>query len=80
MAPKKVLSEEFGAASKSRFYLLHPKYDPEERRRRGDRRYRDRDGAYYWPRRNSRRRHDDDETETFDASLYGDDEAALAER
>ncbi|KAK3936535.1 hypothetical protein QBC46DRAFT_26434 [Diplogelasinospora grovesii] len=37
-----------GAAARSRFYLLHPEYDPEERRRRGefhskDRRYRDRE-------------------------------------
>jgi hypothetical protein len=71
--------KEVGAASKSRFYLLHPEYDPEERRRQGERRYRDRDGNNYQPRRSGRRR-DDDEAEAFDASLYDDDEATLAER
>ena len=36
-----------GAAARSRFYLLHPEYDPEERKRRGEfnrGKYRDRDG------------------------------------
>jgi hypothetical protein len=69
-----------GAAARSRFYLLHPEYDPEERRRRGEfdnRRYRDRDGGY---RRGNRRRRDSEEREVFDVSLYDDDEEALAKR
>lgn len=76
-----------GAAERSRFYLLHPEYDPEERRRRegrDNRRYRDRDGdrGFGRDRRGSGRRRDDDddEPETFDASLYDDDEDALAKR
>ncbi len=73
-----------GAAARSRFYLLHPEYDPEERRRRGDSdrgKYRDRDDDRY--RRSGRRRVDrweDEAPETFDVSLYDDDEAALAKR
>lgn len=75
-----------GAAARSRFYLLHPEYDPEERRRRGefDRgKYRDRgDRGRGQDRRSGRRRDDrfDDESEPFDVSLYDDDEAALAKR
>lgn len=41
--------KQVGAASRSRFYLLHPEYDPEERRKReeADRsRYRSRDDRY----------------------------------
>lgn len=69
-----------GAALRSRYYLLHPEHDPEERRRRHqdnrsryrDRdRDRDRDGDY---RRNGhrRRRDSDEEVETFEASMYDD--------
>ncbi|KAK0728236.1 hypothetical protein B0T26DRAFT_619752, partial [Lasiosphaeria miniovina] len=75
-----------GAAQRSRFYLLHPEYDPEERRRRG--KYRDRDDRYNGRGRNDRRgggrrrdsRYEDDEVETFDVSLYDDDPVALAKR
>ncbi|KAK3378317.1 hypothetical protein B0H63DRAFT_244382 [Podospora didyma] len=76
-----------GAAQRSRFYLLHPDFDPEERRRRGDYvvrgKYRDRDDGY--SRRGDRRRRggsrqDEDEPETFDVSLYDDDAPALAQR
>ncbi|KAK3325741.1 hypothetical protein B0H66DRAFT_529761 [Apodospora peruviana] len=73
-----------GAAARSRFYLLHPEYDPEERRRRGDfnRKYRDRDDGYRRDRRNGRRndRHDEEEPETFDVNLYDDNPEALAKR
>lgn len=62
-----------GAALRSRYYLLHPEYDPEEKRRRrhDDRsRYRERDGD---SRRSGRRRRDsDDEVETFESSMYDD--------
>ncbi|KAF4968568.1 hypothetical protein FZEAL_10376 [Fusarium zealandicum] len=69
-----------GAATRSRYYLLHPEYDPEERRRRNQdsrTRYRDREGDY---RRDSggvggggrRRRNSDEEVETFEASMYDD--------
>lgn len=63
-----------GAALRSRYYLLHPEHDPEERRRRQQdnrSRYRDRDGDY---RRNGgrRRRDSDDEVERFEASMYDD--------
>ena len=77
----------FGAAERSRFYLLHPEYDPEERRRRGEfNRYRDRDDQYRRDRRGDRRgdrRRDyrDEETpESFDVNLYDDDSSALATR
>lgn len=76
------------ASERSRFYLLHPEYDPEERRRRGEftrGKYRDRDDRYdrhRRDRRNDRRRdpRDDEEPETFDVSLYDDDAPALAKR
>lgn len=63
-----------GAALRSRYYLLHPEHDPEERRRRQHdniSRYRDRDGDR---RRNGgrRRRDSDDAVETFEASMYDD--------
>ncbi|KAI1320741.1 hypothetical protein F5Y16DRAFT_78360 [Xylariaceae sp. FL0255] len=62
--------KQVGAASRSRFYLLHPEYDPEERRRRQEaRRYRNRDGDRY-----SRRRGRDSE-EPFDVNLYDDQPA-----
>lgn len=77
-----------GAAARSRFYLLHPEYDPEERKRRGEIRgkYRDREG---YGRRNDRdrgngrrreERIDDYDVNTFDVSLYDDDAPALAKR
>ncbi|OAR01025.1 hypothetical protein LLEC1_01341 [Akanthomyces lecanii] len=66
--------KEMGAALRSRYYLLHPEHDPEERRRRQQdsrSRYRDRDNGY---RRGSghRRRDSDEEVETFEASMYDD--------
>jgi hypothetical protein len=77
-----------GAAQRSRFYLLHPEYDPEERKRRGDTRgkYRDRDGC---GRRNDRdrgngrrtgERIDEYDTNTFDVNLYDDDDGTRATR
>jgi len=75
-----------GAAHRSRFYLLNPEYDPEERRRRGEfgrGKYRDRndgrrDGRRDGPRRS--RREESEEPEPFDVNLYGDDPTALANR
>jgi hypothetical protein len=67
------------ASERSRFYLLHPEYDPEERRRRGEfggsrGKYRDRDDRYRRDRRSDRRRdpRDDDEPETYDINFYDD--------
>ncbi|KAI1098545.1 hypothetical protein F4804DRAFT_121294 [Jackrogersella minutella] len=69
-----------GAASRSRFYLLNPAYDPEERRRRSEaRRYRDRDGNGY-SRRPAREARYREAEEQFDVSLYDDDEATLSNR
>ncbi|KAI0834213.1 hypothetical protein F5Y06DRAFT_279692 [Hypoxylon sp. FL0890] len=69
-----------GAASRSRFYLLNPEYDPEERRRRNEaRRYRDRDGDGY-NRRQPREARYDEANNQFDVSLYDDDEATLSRR
>lgn len=69
-----------GAAQRSRYYLLHPEHDPEERRRRQQEsraRYRDRDGD----RRGGRRRRDSDENvEQFDASMYDDAPATTRSR
>ncbi len=79
-----------GAASRSRFYLLNPEYDPEERRRRGEfqrSRYRDREGDYNRDRRGDRRdgrrreyRYDDEDSAPFDVSLYDDDSESIAKR
>lgn len=74
-----------GAAERSRFYLLHPEYDPAERRKReGPRRYRDRDDGGYRSRRyderEQRKRQLGDENAGFTANLYDDDEAALNAR
>jgi len=76
-----------GAAQRSRFYLLHPEYDPEERRRRGELggrgKYRNRDDGYGRDRRDSRRRgrrDEDEDPEPFDVNLYDDDPSALAQR
>lgn len=78
------------AAQRSRFYLLHPEWDPEteegRRRREGrDRRYRDRGEDRGGYRRNGRGRYDDryedeEAPETFDVNLYDDDAGALANR
>lgn len=74
--------KEAGAALRSRYYLLHPEHDPEERRRRnqhhhhdgGRYRYRDREGDYGDRGHGGRhrRRQDEDEVETFEASMYDD--------
>ncbi|KAK7754873.1 hypothetical protein SLS62_003187 [Diatrype stigma] len=70
-----------GAAQRSRFYLLNPEYDPEERHRRNDtRRFRDRDGGGYGRRRGRYSSRDDESAEPFDVSLYDDDEASRASR
>ncbi|KAI0881184.1 uncharacterized protein GGS22DRAFT_173560 [Annulohypoxylon maeteangense] len=69
-----------GSASRSRFYLLNPGYDPEERWRRSEaRRYRDRGGDIYGRRRERESRYQEFEDQ-FDASLYDDDEATLTNR
>jgi hypothetical protein len=74
------------ASERSRFYLLHPEYDPEERRRRGEftrGKYRDRDDRHRGDRRRDRRRDPRDDEEppnTFDVNLYDDDAPALATR
>ncbi|KAH7309434.1 hypothetical protein B0I35DRAFT_439955 [Stachybotrys elegans] len=81
-----VLSDkkQVGAATRSRYYLLHPEHDPEERRRRQQEnrpRYRDRDGDYH--RRNGggrRRRDSEDEVEHFEASMYDDAPRASRDR
>ncbi|KAI0436585.1 hypothetical protein F4803DRAFT_216396 [Xylaria telfairii] len=61
-----------GAASRSRFYLLNPEYDPEERRRRNEaRRYRDRNGDGF-PRRYRRQSRTEESETPFDVNLYDD--------
>ncbi|PHH79750.1 hypothetical protein CDD80_3870 [Ophiocordyceps camponoti-rufipedis] len=67
--------KEAGASQRSRYYLLHPEHDPEERRRRRQdarSKYRDRDG--YGRRDDDRRRRGSGqyESETFEASMYDD--------
>ncbi|CAH0044215.1 unnamed protein product, partial [Clonostachys solani] len=65
--------KEAGAAQRSRYYLLHPEHDPEERRRRNQEnrsRYRERDSRGSG--RHRRRGSDDDEIETYEASMYDD--------
>ncbi|KAI0016745.1 hypothetical protein F4780DRAFT_772735 [Xylariomycetidae sp. FL0641] len=60
-----------GAAQRSRFYLLNPEYDPEQRRRTNEsRRYRDRD--YDDDHRQRRRRRSSVERNHFDVNLYDD--------
>ncbi|KAI2619129.1 hypothetical protein GGS26DRAFT_573588 [Hypomontagnella submonticulosa] len=67
-----------GAAQRSRFYLLNPEYDPEERRRRSEaRRYRDRDSDSY-NRRRTREARNREAEEQFDVSLYDDHETTLS--
>ncbi|KAK4195788.1 hypothetical protein QBC40DRAFT_15721 [Triangularia verruculosa] len=68
-----------GAAAYSRFYLINPEYDPEERRRRGEftrNKYRDRDERPRRRRRESR----SEERNTFDVNLYDDNPKALSNR
>ncbi|KAH8752150.1 hypothetical protein BGZ57DRAFT_752435 [Hyaloscypha finlandica] len=74
-----------GARDRSRFYLFNPEYDPAERRKRADyrggRRYRDReDGGYRSQRYDDREQKKREREADFDASLYDDDEAAVAKR
>ncbi|KAI1750058.1 hypothetical protein F4782DRAFT_258849 [Xylaria castorea] len=68
--------KQVGAASRSRFYLLNPEYDPEERHRRNEaRRYRDRNGDSF-PRRHRRQSRTEESEEPFDVNLYDDSSAA----
>jgi hypothetical protein len=74
-----------GARERSRFYLFNPEYDPAERRRRagykGGRRYRDReDDGYRSQRYDDREQRKREREADFDASLYDDDEIAIAKR
>jgi len=74
-----------GARERSRFYLLNPEYDPAERRKRagyqGGRKYRDRDdGGYRSQRYDDREQQKRERNTEFDASLYDDDEVAIAQR
>lgn len=74
-----------GARDRSRFYLFNPEYDPAERRKRagytGGRRYRDReDGGYRSQRYDDREQKKREREADFDASLYDDDEGAIAKR
>ncbi|CAH0018281.1 unnamed protein product, partial [Clonostachys rhizophaga] len=67
--------KEAGAAQRSRYYLLHPEHDPEERRRRNQEnrsRYRERERDSRGSGRYRRRGSDDDEIETYEASMYDD--------
>lgn len=59
--------KQVGAAQRSRFYLLNPEYDPENRKR-----YRDRDSESY-RRRPRRRSYDDEQMEHYSANMYDDD-------
>ena len=59
----------------SRFYMMHPEYDPREKRRRGDRTNNYHNGDYRRKRYNNeehRRRKRNDEEDGFDASMYDD--------
>ena len=74
-----------GARDRSRFYLFNPEYDPAERRKRagykGSKHYRDReDGGYRSQRYDDREQQKREREADFDASLYDDDEGALAKR
>lgn len=57
-----------GAAARSRFYLFHPEYDPEERRRRT---YREREEP---SRRRDGYHRNESEPEIYHASMYDDEE------
>lgn len=68
--------KQVGAALRSRYYLLHPEHDPEERRRRQQdshrNRYRERDGRSD-ERRNRRRASEEPQEDVrFEASMYDD--------
>jgi hypothetical protein len=74
-----------GARERSRFYLFNPEHDPAERRKRGGgrgaRSYRDRDdGGYQSQRYDDREQRKRERDSEFDATLYDDDEAAIATR
>ncbi|KAI6708982.1 hypothetical protein PZA11_002205 [Diplocarpon coronariae] len=73
-----------GARERSRFYLFNPGHDPTERRKqihRGLRTYRDReDGGYRSQRYDNHEQEKREREADFDASLYDDDEAAIARR
>ena len=66
----------------SRFYMMHPEYDPRERRRR-ERSSHDGHGDYRrrrYGKEEQRRRKKADDSRGFDASMYDDDASALAAR
>lgn len=75
-----------GARDRSRFYLLNPEYDRAENRKRGGYRggrtsYRDRDdGGYRSQRYDDREQRKREMESDFDATLYDDDEVAIANR
>lgn len=74
-----------GARERSRFYLFNPEYDLAERRKRagprGPRSYRDRDdGGYRSQRYDDHEQRKRERDADFDASLYDDDEVAIAKR
>lgn len=75
-----------GAHQRSKFYLFNPEYDPSERRKRGGYRagrasYRDReDGGYRSQRYDDREQRKRELESEFDATLYDDDEVAIANR
>ncbi|KEY64810.1 hypothetical protein S7711_09142 [Stachybotrys chartarum IBT 7711] len=72
-----------GAALRSRYYLLHPEHDPEEKRRRQQdsrSRYRDRDGDHRRGEGRRRRRDSDEQVERFEASMYDDAPRASRDR
>ncbi|CAK7269150.1 hypothetical protein SEPCBS57363_003455 [Sporothrix epigloea] len=83
--------KEAGAATRSRFYLLHPEYDPEERKRNHqNRRQNGREGGHRDSRhsrhrsyRNDRHDHLDRQIDIlnnyFDENLYDDDRPAQSE-
>ena len=63
----------------SRFYMMHPEHDPRERRRQGSSGPDEYRRRRYGKQEHRRRRRDDDE-QGFDASMYDDNEDALAAR
>lgn len=74
-----------GARDRSRFYLFNPEHDLAEQRRRNGRgrgnKYRDRDdGGYRSQRYDDREQQKREANNGFDASIYDDDEEALAKR
>lgn len=74
-----------GARERSRFYLFNPEHDPAERRKRagyrGKRTYRDRDdGGYRSQRYDELEQQKRERDSEYDATLYDDDEVAIAQR